>query len=393
MRGSRRKQSTISEPNSAHKKTTMPKHTLANFDVADFLANYWQKKPLVIRQGLPKFVDLISPDELAGLACESDIEARLITENSAEGNWQLRHGPFEENEFAKLPPTHWTLLVQAVDLWSEEVADLKNYFRFIPDWRIDDVMISFAAPQGSVGPHYDNYDVFLIQGQGTRTWKLGQYCNDDEALLPHPSLCLLKNFDTCEEVVLHPGDILYVPPRIAHWGIAQSESLTYSVGYRAPSAGDIISNLVDDVVESLSEITRYTDPVIESKNHPAFIPPDAIATVRKLVSEALLDDKRIASWFGRYMTETKYPALQPELESMPLPKKGRFIAMPDSRFAFTFETLFANGRAYPRIANDSWLIELIDQRFIDSKTVQAAGSESLLLLQKLFDDGVIDCDE
>lgn len=371
----------------------MARPTLANIDIAEFLADYWQKKPLVIRQAFPQWLDLISPDELAGLACEPDIEARLICERPKSGDWQLRHGPFDDKDFAGLPPTHWTLLVQAVDLWSDEVAALKQYFRFVPDWRIDDVMISFAAPQGSVGPHYDNYDVFLIQGQGSRTWRIGQYCDDDEALLPHPSLRLLKHFETQQEVVLQPGDILYVPPRVAHWGIADSESLTYSVGYRAPSVADILNNLVDDIVDSLAESTRYTDPLIDGKNHPAFIPAEAIRTVRQLVSDALLDDARITSWFGRYMTETKYPALQPEPESMPLPTRGTLSAMPDARFAYTENTLFANGRAYPRVADDAWLFDLIDKRCVDIKAVKAAGRDSQALLQQLYDDGVLDCDD
>lgn len=367
--------------------------TLANFDSADFVANYWQRKPLVIRKALAGFADPISPDELAGLACEPDVESRLIIEKPKARDWALRHGPFQEREFGKLPKSHWTLLVQAVDLWSEDVAALKQYFRFIPDWRLDDVMISFAAPQGSVGPHFDNYDVFLIQGQGTRTWRLGQYCGDDETLLPHPSLRLLKNFTTTEEVVLEPGDILYVPPRIAHWGIADTESLTYSIGYRAPSVADILGHLADDIGESLPERLRYTDPPIDAADHPARIPDSAIARLRQLITDAVLDDDRIRDWFGRYMTEPKYLGLQPEPDSWPLPKKGIVTASPDARFAFTDTALFVNGHRYARCDNDQWLFELIDRRRIDLKTIKTAGTPSIQLVQQLFDHGVLGSDE
>jgi 50S ribosomal protein L16 3-hydroxylase len=367
--------------------------TLANFNAADFIANYWQRKPLVIRNALPGFADPISPDELAGLACEPDVESRLIVEKPVSNDWQLKHGPFKERDFGKLPASHWTLLVQAVDFWSEDVAALKRFFRFIPDWRLDDVMISFAAPQGSVGPHFDNYDVFLLQGQGTRTWRLGQYCDDDEPQLPHPSLRLLKNFATSEEVVLEAGDILYVPPRIAHWGIANSEALTYSIGYRAPSVAEILGSLVDDIGDSLSDRLRYTDPGIVSDDHPAHIPDSAVARVRALVAEALIDDNRIRDWFGRYMTEPKYPDQQPEPDSWPLPQKGDVVAAPDARLAFTDTALFANGRRYERCGDDQWLIELIDERRIAIKTVKAAGKPAMQLLQQLFDHGVLGTDE
>lgn len=367
--------------------------TLANLDIADFVANYWQRKPLVIRQALPGFVDPISPDELAGLACEPDVESRLIIEKPKGNDWQLRHGPFDERDFTKLPTSHWTLLVQAVDLWSEEVAALKRQFRFIPDWRLDDVMISFAAPQGSVGPHFDNYDVFLLQGQGTRTWRLGQYCDDDEPLRPHPSLRLLKNFEMAEEFVLKPGDILYVPPRIAHWGIAEQDALTYSIGYRAPSVADILGHLVDDIGDTLTDRLRYTDPAIDPGDHPARIPDSAIAHVRKLVAEAMIDDNRIRDWFGRFMTEPKYPDQHQQPDAWPLPKRGVVSVAPEARLAFTDTNLFANGRCYTRCENDQWLIELIDQRRIDIKTVKTAGKPALQLLQQLFDHGVLDSDE
>jgi len=367
--------------------------TLANVDIADFLANYWQRKPLVIRKAFAAFKDPIDADELAGFACEPDVESRLVIEKPAADDWQLRHGPFTARDFSKLPKSHWTLLVQAVDLLNEDVAALKRFFRFIPDWRLDDVMISFAAPQGSVGPHFDNYDVFLLQGQGSRAWRLGQYCSDNEPLKPHPSLRLLKKFEMVEEVVLQPGDVLYVPPRIAHWGIAQTETLTYSIGYRAPSVAEILSHLVDDIGDSLSDRMRYTDPMIDIKAHPARIPEDAIARVRTLVAEALIDDNRIRDWFGRYMTEPKYADQQPEPDSWPLPKRGIVTAAPDARFAFTDTTLFVNGRQYGRSEDDAWLIELIDQRCIDIKKVKVAGNAAIQLLQQLFDDGVLGTDE
>src|SRR6218665_527602 len=188
------------------------------FDIDWFLREIWQKKPLLTRTAFPEWQNPLAPDELAGLAGEEGVEPRLITYSQKNDDWKLEHGPFPEARFAKVPKSHWTLLVQGVDHWLPEVAALIEPFRFVPDWRIDDVMVSYAATGGGVGPHFDQYDVFLVQGLGRRRWRVGAHCDRTTALRDHKQLRLLTGFEATDEWVLEPGDILYVPPRIAHDG-------------------------------------------------------------------------------------------------------------------------------------------------------------------------------
>jgi len=185
-----------------------------------FLAEYWQKRPLLVRQAIPGFKSPLSADELAGLACEPEVESRLILEKGGSRPWQLEHGPFEEERFATLPESHWTLLVQRVNHWVPAVADLLDHFAFLPSWRLDDIMISYAADQGSVGPHTDQYDVFLLQGAGRRRWQIDASVTDESPLLDHPDLRILAQFHATDEWVLEPGDLLYLPPGLAHYGVA-----------------------------------------------------------------------------------------------------------------------------------------------------------------------------
>ena len=188
-----------------------------------FLNQYWQKKPLLIRQAFPGFVCPIDANELAGLACEEHVESRIVLENDQGRPWQCRMGPFDESDFASLPPTHWTLLIQGLNNWVPDISDLLNYFRFIPNWHLDDIMASYAPDQGSVGPHFDFYDVFLLQAEGKRRWKIGNTCTADTARLEGTDLRILKEFETQTEWLLEPGDMLYLPPQIAHYGVAEGE--------------------------------------------------------------------------------------------------------------------------------------------------------------------------
>jgi 50S ribosomal protein L16 3-hydroxylase len=212
-----------------------------------FLAQYWQRKPLLIRKAIPGFKPPVSSDELAGLALEQSVESRLIERS---GNiWQVQHGPFIEADFVR--QESWTLLVQAVDHYIPGVAALRRLIDFIPQWRVDDVMVSYATDGGSVGPHFDNYDVFLLQGEGERLWQLGSYCDESSPLLPHEELRILSSFESSEEHLLQQGDILYVPPGYAHWGIARGECTTFSIGFRAPRITDMVSRWVDQLLSQL----------------------------------------------------------------------------------------------------------------------------------------------
>ncbi|MCP2052431.1 UNVERIFIED_ORG: 50S ribosomal protein L16 3-hydroxylase [Pseudomonas fluorescens] len=286
----------------------IPLQLLGGITAREFLRDYWQKKPLLIRQAIPDFESPIDADELAGLALEEEVESRLVIEHG-ERPWELRRGPFAEDAFSTLPEREWTLLVQAVDQFVPEVAELLGHFRFLPSWRIDDVMISFAAPGGSVGPHFDNYDVFLLQAQGKRNWKIGQMCNSESPLLQHADLRILAEFEQSEEWVLEPGDMLYLPPRLAHFGIAEDDCMTYSVGFRAPSAAEVLTHFTDFLSQYLTDEERYTDADAQPISDPHQIQADALDRLKGLLAEHMSDERMLLTWFGQFMTEPRYPEL------------------------------------------------------------------------------------
>ena len=283
-----------------------PLQLLGGLTAREFLRDYWQKKPLLIRQAIPEFESPLSPDELAGLALEEEIESRLVIEHG-EQPWELKRGPFTEDTFQNLPERDWTLLVQAVDQFIPEVAELLDNFRFLPSWRIDDVMISFAAPGGGVGPHFDNYDVFLLQAHGTRRWRIGQMCDADSALLEHADLRILADFQETQEWVLEPGDMLYLPPRLAHFGTAEDDCMTYSIGFRAPSAAEVLTHFTDFLAQFLSDEERYSDADYQPLGDPQQIRHDALDRLKALLAEHMSDERLLLTWFGQFMTEPRYP--------------------------------------------------------------------------------------
>lgn len=306
---------------------TLPQ--LHNFDIDDFLQHYWQQRPLLIRQALPEFDNPITPDELAGYACEPDVESRIISTTNQD--YQLSHGPFDEAAFASLGEKNWTLLVQAVDHFDFTASTLLDYFRFIPNWRIDDVMASYASPGGSVGPHYDNYDVFLVQGLGQRQWQVAGLCDHHTPLQEHSDLRLLQSFDADQQWLLEPGDILYLPPRYAHWGISQSDDcMTYSVGFRAPSHAELLSDFCDERLSALSEQQRFSDPHIKRLQHPGEISAEALDQVSDVLRSLLEDRQQLMTWFGRMMTRAKYQThYQEPITTAP---------EPDADYSFDWQT-------------------------------------------------------
>lgn len=286
----------------------IPLQLLGGITAREFLRDYWQKKPLLIRQAIPDFESPIDADELAGLALEEEVESRLVIEHG-ERPWELRRGPFTEDTFSTLPEREWTLLVQAVDQFVPEVAELLEQFRFLPSWRIDDVMISFAAPGGSVGPHFDNYDVFLLQAHGKRNWKIGQMCSSESPMLQHADLRILAEFEESAEWVLEPGDMLYLPPRLAHFGIAEDDCMTYSVGFRAPSAAEVLTHFTDFLAQYLTDEERYTDADAQPVSDPHQIQSDALDRLKSLLAEHMSDERMLLTWFGQFMTEPRHPEL------------------------------------------------------------------------------------
>ncbi len=327
---------------------------LENFDPALFLREYWQKKPLLIPAAFPNFEDPLTPEDLAGLALESEIESRLISNLDGDNNWQLRHGPFTGNDFS-IPDHNWTLLVQAVDHYLPEARDILSAFRFIPDWRMDDLMVSYASDQGSVGPHFDNYDVFLIQGLGQRRWLTGQYCQDNEALLDHPNLKILKQFQIEQEYLLKPGDVLYIPPRLAHWGVAQGQAMTYSVGFRALSYSEMISHWCDHLLSNDQEQQHLKDSKLTASQHPAEITPAALTQLKTVMRRLLDKPEQMESWFATAVTQSKYDNeshfeeqyTKEDIDSM-ISQGVCLQKLPETRLAFIRRgkhlALFANGQ-------------------------------------------------
>lgn len=283
---------------------TISDSLLGDLTTEEFLRDYWQKKPLVVRGAFPSFVSPLSPEELAGLACEEDASARLILEKGGAHPWELRYGPFAEEEFMDLPEKHWTLLVQEVDRWVPDVARILDRFRFVPNWRIDDVMVSYAPDGGSVGAHVDNYDVFLLQGLGDREWRIGTTPIEEEELVPDVDVSMLRGFVPDETFVLSPGDMLYLPPRLAHHGIAIGDSMTYSIGFRAPSHEEILEGFLGRVLEQTDPLMRYADPDLQPQEHPGNIRREALERVREIIRSTMTDEE-IDRWFGYYVTEPK----------------------------------------------------------------------------------------
>lgn len=318
-------------------------------DKEAFLAQHWQRKPLLIRHAIPSFRTPLGADELAGLAMEDGVESRIIEHR--DGGWWLQHGPFNEADYRRDTP--WTLLVQAVDHHVPEVAALRQLVAFLPQWRVDDVMVSYAVDGGSVGPHYDNYDVFLLQGEGTRRWQLGQFCDAGSALLPHEELRILRDFECTEEYLLQPGDILYLPPGLAHWGVAQGECTTFSIGFRAPRINDMVSRWVDSLLEQLDPELFYSDSHIEPASRAGEIRPRDLERVQAQL-QAAIDQDSGNHWFGELVTEPRYePAADDDdlAEARALLTQGpAFVALsPAARLAWQQEAdgivVFGNGSA------------------------------------------------
>lgn len=270
--------------------------------VSDFLANYWQKQPLLIKGGFTDFEDPIEPEELAGLAMEESIESRLITNH--DDTWEAHHGPFAD--FSLLTETNSTLLVQAVDHWHPAAAQLVEPFRFIPNWRIDDLMISYSTPKGGVGPHLDQYDVFIIQGMGKRHWRVGLPNPALKEFAQNKSLLQVEAFDAVIDAVLEPGDILYIPPGHPHEGYAVENALNYSVGFRAPNQRDLLSSFADHVIDNELGKRRYSDPALVKRDSIGLVSTDEVNNIRALILETINDNASFQDWLGKTLSTPKH---------------------------------------------------------------------------------------
>ena len=271
-----------------------------------FLEQYWQKKPLLIRQAYTDFESPITPDELAGLACEPEIESRLIEEHGQDKNWQVTAGPLFEADFERLPATHWTMLVQDVDKHLPELQYLLDPFRFIPDWRRDDLMISYAPQHGTVGPHTDSYDVFLLQAMGTRRWQVSTDPVHNAKLIDDLELQVLADFTPDQTWDLMPGDMLYLPPHFAHHGVALNDCMTFSIGFRAPSSADLMDAVTNTIIERGLGANRYCDLDLRTGDNSNEIDSAAVKRLKQLLHDTIDNaEPALAETLGKLVTETK----------------------------------------------------------------------------------------
>jgi len=276
-----------------------------------FLRDYWQKKPLLVRGAFPEWSVSLLPQDLLSLACREEVLSRLILEDIGEYPWELQIGPFEPRDFADLPDRGWTILVGDVDQHLPAVKEVLTPFRFLPNWRIDDVQVSYAPPGGNAGPHVDNYDVFLIQGYGQRRWQISHTpAPEDAAFEPDLDIALLQDFVPDTEWILSPGDLLYLPPRLPHWGVAVDHCMTYSVGFRAPTAQDILYGLMD-AVQSEGAV-RFADAERAPSKYPGRIEASDLAWVRRAVAQFIATGEGIDRWFGTYITQSAETIEPPE---------------------------------------------------------------------------------
>lgn len=273
---------------------------LGGLTARQFLRDYWHKKPLLVRNAVPGFKGLLSPAAMKDLACSEGVESRLVRGGKA---WSLGHGPFRPADFSKLPKRDWTLLVQSLDHHLASGAELIEQFTFIPRARLDDLMVSYAVPGGGVGPHFDSYDVFLLQGMGHRRWRISAQENLD--LVEGLPLKILSRFEAEQEFVLGPGDMLYLPPKYAHDGIAEDECMTYSIGFRAPAFQELGESFLNFLHDELELTGRYADPDLAPQKHSGGIPRAMLAQIGSALEKIRWDDELVEAFVGRYFSEPK----------------------------------------------------------------------------------------
>ncbi len=390
---------------------------LADLSPAQFMRRYWQKKPLLVRQAIPGFEPLLSRAALFGLAARDTVESRLIVRQP--GGWRMKQGPFGARSLPPLSQQAWTLLVQGVDLHHEGAHALLQRFRFVPDARLDDLMISFATTGGGVGPHFDSYDVFLLQASGRRRWKIGR--QKDLTLQSGVALKILQNFEPEDEFVLEAGDMLYLPPRYAHDGVAEAavgskgkaaECMTYSIGFRAPGRSELAAQLLhrlaefseDDADASRGEGRRkaghaqrgsrlYRDPGQAATGTPAALPERLAAFAKQAVLEALKDPLALGCALGECLTEPK-PAVWFDEPLWPwdadAAKSGLASIRLDActRMMYDSEHVFINGESYRARGADAGIMQrLADQRGLSGRELRKAGRSAMALLGDWHDAG------
>lgn len=292
----------MSDPNTSKSFST----PLGEISPEQFIKEYWQKKPLVIQQGFKNFTSPLSAEELAGLACEEDVHSRIVIEKGGDTPWQLIDGPMDEDVFASLPETHWTLLVNDVEKHLPQLSFIVDAFRFIPEWRMDDLMVSFAPEGGTVGPHLDQYDVFILQAQGHRRWQINTQAVTDDNQVANTNLRIQKDFTAEQEWLLEAGDIIYIPPGVTHYGVATDDCLSFSIGFRAPTHAEMLTSFIDYISQDLKDDKIYKDRDLKIQADSNQISEAALVNMREIFKDYLKPNHpALAQWFGSFVSDTK----------------------------------------------------------------------------------------
>ena len=357
---------------------------------AVFMKRHWQKKPLLIRQAIPGIEPLLDRAALFELACRDEVESRLVEQIAKKGEsaWRFRHGPFARRSLPPLSRAQWTLLVQGVDLHEDTLHALMNQFRFVPDARLDDLMISYASDGGGVGPHFDSYDVFLLQVHGRRRWRIGR--QTDLSLKPGMPVKILANFVPEQEFVLEPGDMLYLPPRYAHDGVAVGgDCMTYSIGFRSAQrdelAREMLQRLADDALARVGE-ARYPDPKQGAVATPGAIPEALTDFARQALAAALKDDKALPRLMGEYLTEPKSQVWFETCDKFRL--TDGVLLDRRTRMMYDPHHVFINGESYRASGADARLMRrLADARSLDALALSKASAQAKDLLMAWGTDG------
>ncbi len=364
---------------------------LGGLTISKFLREYWQKKPLLIRQAFPQFEGLLKPRQLLALACDEDAQARLVTQR--RGQWQLQHGPFETGHFDKLGKDRWSVLVQGVNYTLPAAAELLDHFNFIPHARLDDLMVSYASAGGGVGPHVDSYDVFLLQGAGHRRWQIS--AQQDFTLIEDAPLKILRHFKPEQEWVLAPGDMLYLPPHYAHNGIAEDDCMTYSIGFRAPSCQELAEQFMVYMQDRVSLEGMYADPDLKPQQHPSEISSAMLQQVEKIIRQVQWGKSDIAEFIGCYLSEPKpHIFFEPPTKSLSrasfekaLHTRGVTLSL-KSQMLCHKHTVFINGMAHA-VNGEAYAVlrVLADTRRLDPDVQLVSEAEDLLC--QWYADGYI----
>jgi 50S ribosomal protein L16 3-hydroxylase len=353
-----------------------------------FLREYWQKKPLLVRGAVPGFKGLLTPAEVRQLAADEDAESRLVCQTD-EG-WTLDHGPFRPRDFPRKGP--WTVLIQGLNLVMPTADALLRRFNFLPYTRLDDLMVSYATDGGGVGPHFDSYDVFLLQGAGRREWRIS--AQRDLTLEEDAPLKILRHFKPTQSWILEPGDMLYLPPRYAHDGIAIGECQTYSIGFRAPSAQELVSEFLSFLQEDVNERGMYSDPDQAPVRNPAQIPSNMIDQVGGILERIRWDKSDVTRFIGRYMSEPKphvfFDPPEAPLSFAAFVRKARQSGLSldlRSQLLYQGKRLFMNGEEHACKEDAMLLRTLADQRHLPR--LAAVTENTLELLYEWYCAGFV----